>query len=175
MRYLIASFVAISILGGLGILAQTKTPPSKLVFQAKMGNVKYDHAAHLTRAKGNCKVCHDVLFKQSAQAPLNFKPGMHKPAEAAKTSCCPELHGAPQHAATTEESGPTSSSLLLLWLPDRKHLIRSHIPQRLPHAARPDQPGGPPARAVQPERSTPRPRSSCPRKERRRPKSDGLE
>ena len=87
MRYLIASFVAISILGGLGILAQTKTPPSKLVFQARMGNVKYDHAAHLTRAKGNCKVCHDVLFKQSAQAPLNFKPGMHKPAEAAKTSC----------------------------------------------------------------------------------------
>ena len=87
MRYLIASFVAISILGGLGMLAETKTPPAKLVFQARMGNVKYDHAAHSTRAKGNCKVCHDVLFKQSAQAPLNFKPGMHKPAEAAKTSC----------------------------------------------------------------------------------------
>ena len=96
MRYLLVTVLALSVIGALTLMAQTPKPPDKLVFQAKMGNVTYNHAAHATRAKGDCKVCHDKLFKQSAKAPLEFKAGMHKPAEAAKTSC-----GACHHAGGT--------------------------------------------------------------------------
>ena len=71
----------------LSVSAQEVKPPTKLVFQTKMGNVTYDHAAHVKRAKGDCKVCHDALFQQSAKAPLNYKAGMHKPAEADKKAC----------------------------------------------------------------------------------------
>ena len=35
---------------------------------------------------GDCTACHEKLFPQS-RAPLNYKAGMHKPAEAKKTSC----------------------------------------------------------------------------------------
>jgi c(7)-type cytochrome triheme protein len=84
MRYLIASFV-LSVVA-LGVLAEEKKPPAKLTFEAKMGNITYDHAAHLQRAKGDCKVCHDKLWPQE-KAPLNFKAGVHKPAEAGHTSC----------------------------------------------------------------------------------------
>ena len=78
--------LALSIACGLlGILFAQK-PPEKLTFQSKMGNVMFDHAAHLKRANNDCKTCHDKLFPQS-QAPLNFKAGMHKPAETAKMSC----------------------------------------------------------------------------------------
>jgi len=72
---------------GVAALAQDKKPPDKLQFASKMGNVTFDHAAHVTRAKGDCKTCHDKLFPEDAKAPLNFKAGMHKPAETAKASC----------------------------------------------------------------------------------------
>jgi len=52
-----------------------------------VGNVTFAHAEHIKRADGKCAVCHPKLFPQSAKAPLNFKAGMHKPAEAKKTSC----------------------------------------------------------------------------------------
>lgn len=96
MRYLMVILLTISVAGWLGLAAQEPKPPQKLVFETKMGAVTYDHAAHVKRAKGDCKVCHDKLFQQSAKAPLNFKAGMHKPAEAAKTSC-----GACHHAGGT--------------------------------------------------------------------------
>jgi c(7)-type cytochrome triheme protein len=81
--------IAVTILSlfGLTLLAQEKKAPAKLTFEAKTGNVVYDHAAHAKREKNDCKVCHDAIFQQSAKAPLNFKAGMHKPAEAAKKSC----------------------------------------------------------------------------------------
>ena len=60
--------------------------PDKLVFEAKIGNVTFDHVKHVERAEQKCKACHDKLFPQS-KAPLNYKDGMHKPAEAEKTSC----------------------------------------------------------------------------------------
>ncbi|MEW5978598.1 MAG: c(7)-type cytochrome triheme domain-containing protein [Acidobacteriota bacterium] len=63
-----------------------KKPPAQIVFEAKLGKVTFDHAKHVEREKNDCKVCHDKLFPQS-KAPLNFGKGMHKPAEAAKTSC----------------------------------------------------------------------------------------
>jgi c(7)-type cytochrome triheme protein len=69
----------------LGVSSAQK-PPEKVTFQSKMGAVTFDHAAHLKRANNDCKTCHDKLFPQS-EAAINFKAGMHKPAESAKTSC----------------------------------------------------------------------------------------
>ncbi len=82
MRHLMLCLPAIA----LGILAQ-QTPPDKLVFNTKQGNVTFDHAGHVKRANNDCKVCHDKLFQQSKTAPLNYKPSIHKTAETSKTSC----------------------------------------------------------------------------------------
>jgi c(7)-type cytochrome triheme protein len=87
MRYLLPAIALLSFLG-LGLIAEDKAKaPAKLTFAAKNGDVAYDHAAHAKREKNNCKVCHDALWPQSAKAPLNWKAGMHKPAEAKKISC----------------------------------------------------------------------------------------
>jgi c(7)-type cytochrome triheme protein len=64
-----------------------KKPPEKLMFKSILGNVTFDHAKHVERAKADCKVCHDKLFPQDAKAPLNFKANMHKTSEAKKESC----------------------------------------------------------------------------------------
>ena len=70
----------------MAVLGEQPKPPAKLVFQATMGPVTFDHTAHLTRVE-NCATCHPKLFAQSAKAPLNYKAAMHKTAEANKTSC----------------------------------------------------------------------------------------
>ncbi len=85
MRILAALSALFALL--LFTLAAAEKPPDKLVFKSKMGDVTFDHAAHVKRAKDDCKTCHPKLFEQSKTAPLNFKAGMHKPAETAKTSC----------------------------------------------------------------------------------------
>jgi c(7)-type cytochrome triheme protein len=88
MRTVIACLLAVGIGGVFGAFAQDKkTPPQKLTFVAKKGSVTFDHAAHLKRANGDCTACHDKLFAQDAKAPLNFKAGLHQPAETAKMSC----------------------------------------------------------------------------------------
>lgn len=88
MRFLLSCLATTALVVGLGTLAaQEKKAPEKLVFQSKMGNVTFAHAKHAERVKNDCKVCHDALWPQNAKAPLNFKAGMHKPAEAKKTSC----------------------------------------------------------------------------------------
>jgi c(7)-type cytochrome triheme protein len=87
MRYSSAFFIGIVVIAGLAVWAQEKTPPAKLVFEAKTGDVTYDHAAHAKREKADCKECHDQLWPQSAKAPLNFRAAMHKTAEAKHTSC----------------------------------------------------------------------------------------
>ncbi len=84
MRLSIALAAALLMLSNLGAFAAD--PPEKLVFDAKTGNITYQHAKHLSREKGDCKVCHEGLFQQ-AKAPLNYKAGMHKIAEAKKISC----------------------------------------------------------------------------------------
>ena len=88
MRRLLLALILVCFVGGsLATLAQdSKKPLDKLTFTAKNGNVTFNHAEHVKRA-GDCKFCHDKLWPQSNTAPLNFKAGMHKPAEAAKTSC----------------------------------------------------------------------------------------
>lgn len=86
MRYLTAALIVTGLLSGLAIFAQPKAP-EKLTFTTKQGNVTFDHAAHVKKAANDCKACHDKLFPQSAQAPLNYKAGIHKTAETAKASC----------------------------------------------------------------------------------------
>ena len=93
MKKLLAFATGLILILALGLLAQQKTPPKSLSFASKMGDVTFDHAKHGERVKGDCKVCHDKLWPQDAKAPLNFKAGMHKPAEAGKTAC-----GACHHA-----------------------------------------------------------------------------
>jgi len=79
--------IVVFFLGAFAAIAQDKKPPEKLTFASKMGNVTFDHAAHVMRAKGDCTTCHTKLFPQDSKAALNFKTGMHKPAETSKTSC----------------------------------------------------------------------------------------
>lgn len=87
MRVLTSLVFLFAAAAGIGSLLAQKAPaPDKITFESKMGNVTFNHAAHVMRAKGDCMTCHDKLFPQS-KAPLNFKAGMHKPAEDAKTSC----------------------------------------------------------------------------------------
>ena len=86
MRFLTLLLLTLALAAGIESLLAQK-PPEKVVFQSKMGNVTFDHAAHAKRANNDCKTCHDKLFKQSSTEPINFKANMHKTAEAAKTSC----------------------------------------------------------------------------------------
>lgn len=81
-----AYFLFCSVLGLTALVAQKKTPPTKLVFQAKSGNITFDHTAHAKREKNDCTVCHDKLYAQDAKAPLAFKPP-HKNGEDKKISC----------------------------------------------------------------------------------------
>ena len=87
MHKVLAYTLFFSMLALTAMLAQDKTPPTKLVFQAKTGNVTYDHTAHAKREKNECKTCHPAIFPQDAKAPLNFKPAMHKTAEEKHISC----------------------------------------------------------------------------------------
>ncbi len=103
MRFLPAFTVTLALILGLGPLAAQEKPkqPEKLVFKSAMGNVTFLHVKHTEREKGDCKVCHDKLFPQDAKAPLNFKPGMHKPAEAKKIACAAcHIAGGKSFAAT---------------------------------------------------------------------------
>lgn len=83
MRYL-ALLLSISL---FPVLAQEKKAPESLTYQTKMGKVTYNHVEHAKRVEGHCAPCHDKLFQQSATAPLNYRPAMHKTAEAQKISC----------------------------------------------------------------------------------------
>lgn len=73
--------------GGVAIAQQKKAPAKPIVFETKQGKVTFSHASHVKAAKGDCAVCHDKLFPQDAKAPLNFKAGVHKPAEQKGVSC----------------------------------------------------------------------------------------
>jgi c(7)-type cytochrome triheme protein len=86
MPKLLACALFFTMLPLAALVAQDKTPPTKLVFQSKAGNITFDHAGHAKREKNNCMVCHPALFTQDAKAPLAFKPS-HKNEEDKKTSC----------------------------------------------------------------------------------------
>ncbi len=86
-RFISASLLSLFLLFSYTLWSQHKKQPADLVFPTKQGKVTFSHTSHVKAAKGDCKVCHDVLWPQDAKAPLNFKAGLHKPAEAKKTSC----------------------------------------------------------------------------------------
>jgi c(7)-type cytochrome triheme protein len=69
------------------VLAEDKKEaPAQIVYEAKNGPVTFDHAKHVEAAKKDCKACHPGIFAQ-ARGDLGYKGGMHKKAEADKTSC----------------------------------------------------------------------------------------
>ncbi len=71
---------------GLGILIAQDKGPDKVVYKAKTGDITFLHAKHTDRLKGDCTPCHDKLFPKTPKKD-EYSKGMHKPAEAAKTSC----------------------------------------------------------------------------------------
>ena len=77
--------LALTIAASFNALVAQKVP-ERIIFASKMGNVTFDHTAHVKAANNNCAACHDKLFAQS-NAPINYRAAMHKTAEAAKTSC----------------------------------------------------------------------------------------
>src|SRR5271169_3454024 len=85
MRPFSSLLLAIAIAAGFNALVAQKIP-EKIVFPSKMGNVTFDHTAHVKRSNNDCQVCHDKLFPRS-QAAINYKTAIHKTAESAKTSC----------------------------------------------------------------------------------------
>jgi c(7)-type cytochrome triheme protein len=104
MRKLTLLVLLLSFICVFALIAQDKKAPPKMTFTSKMGNVTFDHDAHSKREKNNCKACHDTLWKQE-KGDLKFKQGMHKPAEAAKTSCGACHHaGGKSFAATAKEN-----------------------------------------------------------------------
>ncbi len=86
MRKLLAGIPALFLLLTFVSYAQKETGPETLTFKSKMGDVLYNHAAHVKSQKGDCKVCHDKLWPQKAGAPLGFK-APHVKLETANTSC----------------------------------------------------------------------------------------
>ena len=68
------------------ILAQEKAAPKELVYESKNGPVTFNHEKHVERVEGKCDTCHPAVFKQE-KGTLGYKEGMHKKAEASKTSC----------------------------------------------------------------------------------------
>ncbi len=86
MRNILGYVLLAPIFGLTLLVAQHKTPPAKVTFPAKNGNVTFDHAAHAKREKDDCKVCHPAPFAQDAKAPIAFRPP-HKAAEDKKASC----------------------------------------------------------------------------------------
>lgn len=88
MRKLLAVATALAFVFGAGTIVAEgkKEPPKQVVFATKQGNVTFDHSKHLAAAKNDCTTCHDKLFPQE-KAALGYKDGMHKKAEAVKSSC----------------------------------------------------------------------------------------
>jgi c(7)-type cytochrome triheme protein len=55
-------------------------------FETSLGTATFNHAQHVNLAKGNCTSCHNNLFPM-AKADLNYRAGLHKAAESARSSC----------------------------------------------------------------------------------------
>jgi c(7)-type cytochrome triheme protein len=88
-RLLILALVALGALLVFGTMyAQSDTPPTEpLVYEAKTGNVSFDHTKHLAKLENDCTVCHDSLFQQEQSDLGDFGKGMHKAAIKDSTAC----------------------------------------------------------------------------------------
>lgn len=60
--------------------------PGALRYPSSLGPASFDHSEHVKLAKGECTSCHNKLFPM-AKADLQYRAGVHRPAEAARTSC----------------------------------------------------------------------------------------
>jgi c(7)-type cytochrome triheme protein len=87
MKRALAAAVALGLATAAVLAEGKKEIPEPLTFETKQGAVTFDHGKHLAAGKDDCTACHDKLFKQEKGGALNYKEGMHKKAEAAKTSC----------------------------------------------------------------------------------------
>jgi c(7)-type cytochrome triheme protein len=75
MRGLILLCAIAAVVGGLMIAADDAQPPGKLVFPSKVGDITFDHAAHVKREKGECASCHEKLWPKSTKVPLKSSDG----------------------------------------------------------------------------------------------------
>lgn len=85
LRLVLTGVLVIAMAAGCdALLAQMVQ--GKIVFSSKMGDVSFDHTAHVKRVNNDCSVCQDKLFPKSG-APINYKAAVHKTAETANASC----------------------------------------------------------------------------------------
>jgi len=77
MKYVIALFMTVTLVGLATLAAQDKKPPEKIVFPSKQGATTFLHAAHMQRENGDCTTCHDKLWPQSTAEPLKSSTGCH--------------------------------------------------------------------------------------------------
>lgn len=60
--------------------------PGAMQFNTPLGTASFDHNEHVKLAKGDCTSCHNKLFPM-AKADLQYRQGLHKTAEASRSSC----------------------------------------------------------------------------------------
>jgi len=93
MKKAFAFLAAAALLTAVAGVMIAADAPATILYETKQGNVTFPHQKHVDAAKGDCKACHDTLFKQAKSGDLGYKAAMHKTAETNKTSC-----GACHHA-----------------------------------------------------------------------------
>ena len=73
----------------LGTLyADDVEPPTEgLVYEAKTGNVTFEHTLHLEKVDNDCTVCHESLFQQEQGNLGTFGKSMHKNAIKDNSGC----------------------------------------------------------------------------------------
>jgi c(7)-type cytochrome triheme protein len=88
MKKVFAVLAVFAVVVAAGTLfAEDKKAPEKITYAAKPGEVTFDHAKHVEKAKGDCKACHPAVFEQAQNKLGEYKAGMHKTAEAEKKFC----------------------------------------------------------------------------------------
>jgi len=60
--------------------------PGRVAYETSLGEAWFDHAQHVSLAKGDCAACHNQLFPME-EAPLEYGDALHSTAEAARSSC----------------------------------------------------------------------------------------
>ena len=66
--------------------AQPIELPGRISYDTTLGEAWFDHKQHVDLAEGDCAACHNNLFPMES-APLNYGAGLHRDAEAARSSC----------------------------------------------------------------------------------------
>jgi len=61
--------------------------PVRFEYSTMLGMVGFDHLAHIGREGDDCTACHTRLFAMEKGGDIGYAPGLHKAAEATKTSC----------------------------------------------------------------------------------------